>query len=109
MGGRVLFAVSVSQPVLRNRPEPVASAQYSWGGEMTLVHTIVETLASATEKSPDEIPPLHHVVDVDALESIFGPRGNGELRPVTGEVTFEVCDHEVEVQSHGRVLVRPAV
>ncbi|WP_458204835.1 HalOD1 output domain-containing protein [Haladaptatus sp. NG-SE-30] len=96
----------MNDSVFRDYPEPVASAQYSWGGEMTLVHTIVETLASATGQSPEDIPPLHDVIDVDALETIFGPRENGEMRPLTGTISFVVCDHEVEVQSHGRVLVR---
>ncbi len=73
---------------------------------MTLVHTIVETLASATGRPPEDIPPLHHVFDVDALESIFGPRENGQLRPLTRSISFVVDDHEIEVQSHGRVIVR---
>ncbi|WP_049970340.1 HalOD1 output domain-containing protein [Haladaptatus cibarius] len=100
--------MSVNQTVLREEPEPVASAQYSWGGEMTLVHTIVETLASATGQSPEDLPPLHNAVDVDALESIFGPRGNGQHRAVTGEISFLIEEHEVVVKSHGRVLVRSA-
>ncbi|MFB9806393.1 HalOD1 output domain-containing protein [Haladaptatus pallidirubidus] len=98
----------MNETVLREEPEPLASAQYSWGGEMTLVHTIVETLASATGQSPENLPPLHNAVDVDALESIFGPRGNGQHRPVTGEISFLVEEHEIVVKSHGRVLVRPA-
>ncbi len=72
---------------------------------MTLVQTIVETMSSASGQSPEELPPLHHVVDVDALESIFGPRGDGQLRPVTGEISFVYEDYEVVVKSHGRVLV----
>jgi len=95
----------VSQTVLKGTSEPVASAQYSWGGNMTLVQTIVETMVSATGRSPEELSPLHHVVDVDALESIFGPRGNGTLRPVTGEISFMYENYEVVVKSHGRVLV----
>ncbi|WP_423744668.1 HalOD1 output domain-containing protein (plasmid) [Haladaptatus sp. SPP-AMP-3] len=98
----------MNDPVLPGTPEPVASAQYSWGGEMTLVQTIVETLSSASGRAPEELPPLHHVVDVDALETIFGPRGDGQLRPVTGEISFVVENHEVVVKSHGRVLVRRA-
>ncbi len=104
----MILPLSVNETVLREEPEPVASAQYSWGGEMTLVHTIVETLASATGRSPEELLHLHNAVDVDALESIFGPRGNGQLSPVTGEISFLVDDHEVVVKSHGRVLIRPA-
>ncbi|WP_266077706.1 HalOD1 output domain-containing protein [Haladaptatus caseinilyticus] len=100
--------MSVNETVLREEPEPLASAQYSWGGEMTLIHTIVETLSSATGRSAEELPPLHNAVDVDALESIFGPRGNGQLRTVTGEISFHVDNHEVVVKSHGRVVVRLA-
>ncbi|WP_227376769.1 HalOD1 output domain-containing protein [Haladaptatus halobius] len=68
---------------------------------------MVETLASATGQSPEDIPPLHHAVDVDALEAIFGPRADGHLRPLTGTISFVVGDHEVEVLSHGRVVVHP--
>ncbi|WP_227354437.1 HalOD1 output domain-containing protein [Haladaptatus salinisoli] len=89
-------------------PEPVASAQYSWDGEATLLHTIVETLASATGQAPEDLPPLHRAVDVDALEALFGPRADGRLRPLTGTVSFVLAGHEVEVQSHGRVVVRVA-
>lgn len=75
---------------------------------MSLVHTIIETLSSASGRSPEDIQPLHHVVDVDALEAIFGPRGDGQLRSVTGEISFVVDDHEVVVKSHGRVLIHQA-
>ncbi|MFH5798898.1 HalOD1 output domain-containing protein [Haladaptatus sp. CMAA 1911] len=98
----------MSDPIIQRTSEPVASAQYSWGGEMTLVQTIVETFSSASGLAPEELPPLHHVVDVDALESIFGPRCDGQLRSVTGEVSFNYQDHEVVVKSHGRVLVHRA-
>ncbi|MGA9399592.1 HalOD1 output domain-containing protein [Haladaptatus sp.] len=94
--------------MLKGTSDPVASAQYSWGGEMTLVQTIVETMSSVSGRSPEELPPLHHVVDVDALESVFGPRGNGQHRSVTGEISFMYEEYEVVVESQGRVLVHVA-
>jgi hypothetical protein len=98
----------MSDPVIRRTTEPVASAQYSWGDETTLVQTIIETLSSASGLAPEQLPPLHHVVDVDALEAIFGPRCDGKLRSVTGEVSFLYQEHEVVVKSHGGVLVHRA-
>lgn len=98
----------MSESVLQGRPEPIASAQYSWDGEPTLVQTIVETIASASGRNFEDLPPLHNVVDVDALETIFGPRADGQLRPVTGAISFEYADYEVTVEGHGRVLVRRA-
>ena len=98
----------MSTNTMQDDSEPVVSAQHSWGGETTLVQTVVEALASATNENLAEMEPLHHFVDVDALESIFEPRTNGQLRAVSGEVSFTVDDFEVVVESGGRVLVRQA-
>lgn len=99
---------NVSSNTFTDEPEPVVSTQHSWGGETTLVQTVVEALSSARSETPDELEPLHYFVDVDALESIFEPRPNGKLRTVTGEVSFTVGDFEVVVESGGRVVVLPA-
>ncbi|RBI64417.1 hypothetical protein DMJ13_08025 [halophilic archaeon] len=97
---------SMSGMTLSENPEPIASSRHSWGDDTSLVQTVVETLEAATGQPSESLAPLHHYVDVDALETVFGPRPNGVGRSVAGQISFTVAEHEVVVESDGRVLVR---
>lgn len=48
--------------------------------------------------------PLYDVIDLEALDSLFTERPNGESR-ADGYVTFTYGDYEVTVSSDGRVDV----
>ncbi|ARS91854.1 hypothetical protein B1756_13685 [Natrarchaeobaculum aegyptiacum] len=65
--------------------------------------TVVE--AVATHKNVDPValePPLHDVIDTDALETLFAPTRRG---PRSGSVTFVYDDLQVTVDADGTVDV----
>ncbi|WP_135828644.1 HalOD1 output domain-containing protein [Halorussus halobius] len=67
---------------------------------------VVEAVAESMGVSPLELdPPLHRVVDPDALDDLFGPTG-AATEPT--RVSFTYAGHEVTVQGRGDVEVRPA-
>jgi hypothetical protein len=98
---------SMSRPRSTDESEWVAAHQHSWNDETSLVETVVRALVAATDDPPESFTPIHRCVDVDALERIFAPRPDGTPRPDTAATTFVVDDHEVLVESSGRVAVRP--
>lgn len=70
----------------------------------SFTETIVRTVADREGVEPTEIPPLHDVVDPDALNAVFSPTRRGTPRN-SGRVEFTYCGHEVVVRSDGRVHV----
>ena len=73
-----------------------------WDDPDSLCVTIVETVSAATGRGPEELGPLHTVIEVDALEVFLST-----ARPAFARLsfTFEAC--RVTVDSRGEVLVVP--
>jgi len=73
---------------------------------------VVEAVADAEdvpveEIGPPEYPSLNEVLDPDALDGLFAPKGNG-LERVPGEVRFRYCAYDVTLQRDGSVSVERA-
>lgn len=67
--------------------------------------TVVTTVAATTNTPIEELPPLYGVVDPDALDALFQPRGDG--CPRTGiRVSFSLAGCTVDVHD-GNVTVTP--
>lgn len=75
-----------------------------WGGDDSLMMNVVVGLAEVTGKDTDEIEPIQHKVDVDAIESLF--QGDDLIGDVTGAVTFEHEGVQVRIGSSGNVEFR---
>lgn len=66
---------------------------------------VVEAVAESMGVSPLELdPPLHRVVDPDALDDLFRSDGTTTASP---RVSFTYAGHEVTVRGRGDVEVRP--
>lgn len=63
---------------------------------------IVEAIADEEEIDVVELPPLHDVIDLEALEALFSPTVKGDSRG-KGCVTFLYYGHTVTVYSDGCV------
>lgn len=74
-----------------------------WGNDETLLTTVVAGLAEVTGKDTDEIEPIQHKVDVDAVESLFNE--DDRIGTVTGAVTFEHEGRRVSIDSDGFVEI----
>lgn len=66
----------------------------------TISEAVVEAVADATGSSLFDVhPPLHWVIDLEALERLFQPGADGR-------VAFSYDGHRVVVHSDGQVYVR---
>lgn len=76
--------------------------------EMASGHTcagIIRALAEVTDSSPNEMPPLHTVVNCDAIEALFRTGRYGETRDNVS-LTFHYDVFEVSVDASGKVVVK---
>lgn len=75
-------------------------------GEDTEIATVVtEAIATLEGSDPESLqPPLHDVVDADALDRIFQPL-DGDARRQSGRVEFPVQNYEITVWGDGTVVV----
>lgn len=77
-----------------------STARHRWDGETAPSVVIVEAVAEVTGEEPAEMPPLQRTIDMDALESLVGERGESSVR-----LSFEYVGTEVTVESGGTIEV----
>ncbi|MXR41538.1 hypothetical protein GRX01_09330 [Halobaculum sp. WSA2] len=78
----------------------------SEGGRPSLL--VIDSVAEATDTDPLRLPPLHDVVDPDALDRLF-PRDLGLDTPaMDSHVTFRYHGCDVTVHANGGTTVDSA-
>lgn len=79
--------------------------QYNWRSDRSLVPLIVDAVAANSgEQAVIEAPPLHDVIDPDALDSLFTPTRDGADRD-GGVVSFDWADHRITLNASGVATV----
>ena len=70
------------------------------------IHILVAAaLEEVADRPTNEIEPLHHHIDSEALNHLFQPYPN--CHPHTeGEVTFPVDEYRVTVTAHKQVVIK---
>lgn len=63
---------------------------------------VVEVIAAVTGRNVRDLEALYEVLDPEALNALLTDGRSGERA-----ITFEYLDHEVTVESRGRVRIRP--
>ena len=72
-------------------------------GPPPLSQRVVQRIADAEDTDPTELePPLHGVVDPDALERVFAPTAGGSPR-TQGAVHFQYQGYQVMVSAGGEI------
>lgn len=84
--------------------QDVYSVQHDWESDDALSVTVAKVVSVVAGVPPTELEPLHHVVDTDALETLFQPL-DGETRPENSYVSFPFSGHNVTVYADGVVVV----
>jgi hypothetical protein len=69
---------------------------------------VVKAVARSRGVDVTDLPPLHDVVDTEALDALFGPRLSGEPRPEGITVRFSYAGRDVVVRSESGVEVGPS-
>lgn len=72
-------------------------------GYNTVVVTIVETVATVTDREPAAMEPLFAVIDPESLTDLVA---SARQTPIEVDFSYEGC--RVTVSSHGSVVVEPA-
>jgi hypothetical protein len=75
--------------------------RHSWEEPFHPSVTIVEAVAAATDRTPENLPPLQDRIDPDALDSLI-TRGE----PARVAISFEYADTVVVVKGNGAIEVR---
>jgi hypothetical protein len=65
---------------------------------------VVEAVSDVTGRDVTDLESLEHVVDTDALDSLFAPRANGH--PRTGRFSFQYEGFDVSIAFDDSVTVR---
>lgn len=79
---------------------------YDWRVSEPLSTLIITAIADITGNAPTDLEPLYDRIDPDALDRLFSPNPDGSLG-AAGPVTFTFHGHEVTVERHGHVVIRP--
>lgn len=69
-----------------------------------ILEEVVEKLAEALGKDPDEVEPLFSSIDPDALENLFASPPGGPDRD-QGAVLFPHEGHEIRVEADGTISI----
>lgn len=76
-------------------------------GEAEPSTTIVNAVAAIAGCKQDDLDPLYHVVEPDALDSIFQPTVRGDHNGDV-EISFTYHGFDVTVKSYGIVEIEPS-
>lgn len=55
-------------------PEPSLTCQHTTESESSLSTAVIEAVSEASDTASRDLPPLHEVVDPDALNDLFKPQ-----------------------------------
>lgn len=67
---------------------------------------VIFAVAEASQTDPLDLPPLHSVLDTDALNALFDTSTNSQSRTKI-TVSFEFADHHVVLKGHGIIVITP--
>lgn len=84
-------------------PDGPGSISYEWDDAERPSMAVIEAVAATKGNEPETLPPLHDVVDSDALDSLIRGGGSDGDRPV--ELWFSYAGTQVVVSSEGDLTV----
>jgi len=96
---RVKYDVSFTPPVLRQ------GVEYDIGSDEPVSIAVVRAVSAAEGREPRSLPPLANVFDTDALNALFGPRGDDTAR-TGGRLSFVYSDCRLTVDNREYLTVR---
>lgn len=69
---------------------------------------VIRAVAACSNREPEDLPSLAHVIDPDALDALFEPKPDGTPR-AGGTLTFSYAGYEVRISGNQEVAVTPFV
>lgn len=84
-------------------PADARTVRYEWDESEQPSMAVIEAVAAATGSEPETLPPLHGVIDSDALDGLMGSGTADDAVPV--RLSFTYAGTEVTVSSDGKLVV----
>ena len=72
--------------------------EYDIGSDEPVSRAVVRVVSATEGQEPQSLPPLANVLDTDALNALFGPRGDGTARP-GGRLSFVYSNCRLTIDS----------
>ncbi|WP_231189361.1 HalOD1 output domain-containing protein [Haladaptatus sp. DYF46] len=72
----------------------------------TVSEAVIRVIATLINAGPTELVPLSEVIDLEALDALFGPKDSGIPRNTNGHVLFNYEAYHVRVDSSGQITVQ---
>lgn len=79
--------------------------QHEWSDSEPLYYTVARAVAAITDTHPTNVESVDEVVDPDALDRLFRPLSDGDLRKSGGYVAFTLDDCDVIVYWDGEIVI----
>lgn len=90
-----------------NNAPPAATATYNSGETECVSQAVVTAVADAKNVATvDVTPPLYHVIDPDALETVVASLTSRPDEPV-GQIEFSYSGYTITVTGNGQVTATP--
>lgn len=102
-----MHTVSREMPIEYDESTRTYQLSPDWGHDHPVTTAIVLGVSEITETSPIDIEPLYGVVDPDALDNLYAPKGNATLRRGSGSTSFRFHGCDVTVYPSGEIEIRP--
>lgn len=83
--------------------QPVVDARYDTGDTHRPSTVIINAVSEAAEIDPMDLPPLHKVVDLDAVDALFARNGGHDTPEAL--LSFQIETWNVFVRADGRIRV----
>lgn len=80
---------------------------HDWGSDEEVSTVIVKAVAEVMDVQAIDIEPLYKAINPDALNKIYAPTAEGELRKGGGSTTVTVNDCTVTVYWDGEIEIKP--
>lgn len=87
-----------------NETSVECTVEYDWMAEHSPSMEIVTAVSNCDGTHPTELPPIHEVVDVDALNALFRPRLDGTPR-INGHIHIRYSGYDVTFYSNGEIYI----
>ena len=77
-----------------------------WSQSDPLLSTVLETVSIATNRDPQNLPPIHDVMDMESVENVLATTRT-QPQVVDGFIQFQYANCKIEITHDAEVTVQP--
>lgn len=81
-------------------------AAINWNQSDPILSSLLETVSVATDTEPENLPQLHTVLDIEAVEDLLVPH-QSQTQVIDASVKFKYANCTITVSYDGSIVVDP--